>query len=135
MPLVEWNTSFSVQNIEMDQQHQRLFGLLNQLHEAMGQGKGKETLPQIFDGLIDYTKKHFAAEEAFLQKYNYPDLATQKRQHVVLIEQIYELKKKFLAGDLSSSLQTHTFLKGWLVEHIQKSDLKYGAFLDQKGIH
>ena len=129
MPLIEWNNSFSVQNAEMDQQHQHLFGLLNKLHEAMGQGKSKETLPRVFEELVRYTQSHFAAEEALLQKYNYPGFVIHQRQHKDLITQVAELHKKFLAGDFSVSMQTRDFLKDWLAEHIKGSDQKYSMFL------
>jgi hemerythrin len=135
MALIQWNDGYSVKNADMDKQHQRLFDLINKLHDAMGQGKGKETLPEVFNSLVKYTQSHFAAEEALLQKYNYPDLAIQKRQHAELVKQISDLQKQFQAGDFSSSLKTSEFLKKWLIEHIQGTDQKYGGFLNQKGIH
>jgi hemerythrin len=135
MALILWNDGYSVKNADMDKQHQRLFDLINKLHDAMGQGKGKETLPEVFNSLVKYTQSHFVAEEALLQKYNYPDLAIQKRQHAELVKQISDLQKQFQAGDFSSSLKTSEFLKKWLIEHIQGTDQKYGGFLNQKGIH
>ena len=36
MALVKWNDSYSVQNVAMDKQHQHLFDLINELHDAMG---------------------------------------------------------------------------------------------------
>jgi hemerythrin len=135
MALIEWNDSYSVKNAAMDKQHKGLFFLINKLHAAMGQGKGKDTLPAIFDDLVRYTQTHFTAEETLLQKYNYPDLATQKRQHADLIRQISELQKQNQAGDFSASMKTSEFLKKWLIEHIQGTDQKYGSFLNQKGVH
>jgi len=132
MPLVEWNNSFSVQNADMDMQHQQLFGLLNQLHDAMSHGKGREVLPEVFEELIQYTKSHFASEELLMQKYNYPGLVIHKGQHEDLIVQVSKLQKQFLAGDFSASMQTRDFLKQWLIEHIKRSDQKYGVFLNQK---
>ena len=134
MPLIQWNSSFSVQNDAMDSQHQRLFELLDQLHEAMSQGKGKEILPKIFDELIQYTKQHFAAEEALLQKHNYPGFIVHKHQHDDLILQVTTLQKQLLAGDFTVSMQTRDFLKQWLIEHIKGSDQKYGTYLKQKGL-
>jgi hemerythrin-like metal-binding protein len=129
MPLIEWNNSFSVQNAEMDHQHQHLFGLLNTLHGAMSQGKSKDSLPRVFEELIQYTQRHFAAEEALMQKYNYPGFVIHQRQHADLIAQVAQLHKRFLAGDLSVSIHTRDFLKEWLVEHIKGSDQKYSMFL------
>ena len=134
MALIKWNESYSVQIAEMDKQHQHLFELINELHGAMGQGRGNEALPAIFDSLVKYTQTHFAAEEALMLKYSYPGLAAQQKQHADLIKQVVELQKQFNARDFSSSMKTRDFLKQWLVAHIQESDKKYGAFLNQKGI-
>jgi hemerythrin len=134
MAIIQWNDGFSVKNADMDKQHQHLFDLINKLHDAMGQGKGRETLPEVFDSLVKYTQSHFAAEEALLQKYKYPGLVNHKRQHADLITQVSELQKQFLAGDFSASMKTRDFLKQWLTEHIQENDQKYGVFLNQKGI-
>ncbi len=134
MSLVQWNSSYSVQVAAMDNQHQRLFELINKLHDAMGQGKGKETLPEVFESLIQYTKSHFAAEEALLTRYKYPDFAAHKKLHDDLIEKVTQLHKQFLAGDLSVSIQTRDFLKKWLIDHIKGNDQKYGIYLKQKGL-
>ena len=134
MPLVEWNDSYSVQNAVMDKQHQKLFDLLNNLHEAMGQGKGKEALPVVLASLVQYTKTHFADEEALLQKHNYPDLVTQKKEHAALIAQIADLQQQFQSEDFSTGMKTRDFLRRWLVDHIKGHDQKYGIFLSQKGI-
>jgi hemerythrin-like metal-binding protein len=134
MPLIKWNETYSVQNTVMDKQHKHLFDLLNKLHDAMTQGKGKEILPVVLEDLIQYTKRHFVAEEALLQQHNYPELVIQRRQHEDLVAQIVGLQKRFADGDFSSSLQTRDFLKNWLIEHIQGSDQKYGIFLNKKGI-
>jgi len=134
MPLVEWNDSYSVQNPTLDQQHRQLFELLNTLHDAMSQGKGKAILPEVFENLIQYTHTHFAFEEALMEQCDYPDLAAHQRKHVKLIEQIIALQQRFANGDFGSSIQTRDFLKSWLTDHIKSSDQKYGPFLIQKGI-
>ena len=134
MSLVQWNASYSVQVAAMDSQHQRLFELINKLHDAMGQGKGNETLPEIFENLIQYTKSHFAAEEALLIRYKYPDFPAHKKLHDDLIAKVIQLQKQFLAGDLSVSIQTRDFLNKWLIEHIKGNDQKYGIYLKEKGL-
>jgi len=41
MALVTWDQSYSVSVRRMDEQHQKLFALINALHDAMRQGKGQ----------------------------------------------------------------------------------------------
>jgi hemerythrin-like metal-binding protein len=130
--IVQWNNSYSVQVDAMDAQHQRLFELINKLHDAMKQGKGREALPELFENIMQYTKTHFSAEEALLAKNNYPELAAHKLLHTELIAKLTKLQDQFKAGDFSVSMQTRDFLRDWLIEHIKGNDLKYGAFLKQK---
>jgi hemerythrin-like metal-binding protein len=135
MKLITWDESFSVKNAAMDKQHQHLVDLINKLHDAMGQGKAKETLPEVFNSLVKYTQSHFADEEALMQKNNYPGLVSHQRQHADLITQVSELQRQFQAGDFGASMKTRDFLKQWLMEHIKETDQKYGAFLNQMGIY
>jgi hemerythrin len=44
MALIDWDASYSVQVDEIDQQHQKLIAMINELNEAMKQRKGKELL-------------------------------------------------------------------------------------------
>ncbi len=44
MPILQWNQSVSVNDADIDGQHKKLIDMINNLHDSMGQGKGKETL-------------------------------------------------------------------------------------------
>ncbi|HAX91772.1 MAG TPA: hemerythrin, partial [Rhodospirillaceae bacterium] len=62
--LIIWSPSMSVGVDILDDDHKRIMVLINKLHEAMLEGKGKKLLGEIFDGLIAYIKLHFDSEEA-----------------------------------------------------------------------
>ena len=42
MALINWNDSFSVNVAVIDQQHKKLVDMINDLNDAMKQGKGKD---------------------------------------------------------------------------------------------
>ena len=44
MALVTWDQTCSVSVRSMDEQHQKPFSLINNLHDAMRQGKGQEVV-------------------------------------------------------------------------------------------
>jgi len=69
--MFEWKPEYSVQIPEIDAQHQRLFCLAAELHNAMAQGKGKNVLEHSLAQLVDYTKTHFAHEERLMQESGY----------------------------------------------------------------
>ena len=134
MPLIDWDQKYSVKVNAMDQEHKVLIDLINQLHEAMRSGQGKWVVGEILDGLINYTHTHFAHEEALMTQHAYPDLAAHKKVHQSLIQQVEDLQKKQQEGSLTLSMEVKTFLKDWLMNHIQGVDFKYSPFFNAKGV-
>jgi hemerythrin-like metal-binding protein len=134
MALITWNDSYSVKIKEMDNQHKKLIDLINTLHDAMKVGKGKEAVGEISTALVDYTKRHFSAEEMLMKLHDYPGYEDQKRAHMQLVSQIAVIQKKYEDGTVLSQ-DVITFLKNWLVNHIQGMDQKYGPYLIDKGVN
>jgi len=131
MSLFTWSDSYSVDAPGIDAQHKKLFDLINNLHAAMIQGRGQEVIGQILDGLVDYTKVHFADEERMLEKINYPDLPAHVAEHDIFIRKAYALQTDYRSGKLAMTLPVMDFLKGWLINHILKTDKKYIPFVNK----
>ncbi len=129
MALIDWTNNFSVNNFIIDQQHKKLVDLVNQLHDAMKSGKGKEALGNIFEKLISYTKEHFSYEEKLMESKNYPAFLSHKKIHFDLTNQVIDLKNKFKSGKTSLSIEVLNFLKNWLTNHILDEDKKYVPFV------
>ncbi|GAB4300614.1 MAG: methyl-accepting chemotaxis protein [Desulfuromonadia bacterium] len=130
---ITWNNRFSVGVSEMDREHQRLVELINNLHAGMREGRGREAVGAILGELIDYTKTHFAHEEALMQKAGYEDLPKQKEAHRKLVEQVQATDEKFRRGEALGQ-EVMNFLKDWLLNHIQGMDRLYGPVMNKKGI-
>jgi hemerythrin len=110
--------------------------MINELHEGLKAGHGKEALGHVLDELVAYTKMHFAREEQYFAKTGYPGAAAHKKEHDELTRQVLEVQAKFKKGAVTSlSFEVMDFLKDWLTKHIQGSDQKYGPHLNAKGIH
>ncbi len=134
MSLLKWNDNLSVKIAAMDKEHQKLIGLINDLNDAMGQGKGKDIIGKTLDGLLLYTKTHFADEEKMLTAHAYPELVKQKNMHVKFVEKVTEYKQKYESGNTALSIAVVDFLSNWLKSHIQVEDKKYGVYLNAKGV-
>jgi hemerythrin len=134
MALFEWKESFSVSVVKFDNQHKKLISLINELHTAMSEGKGKEVLGKVFAELIDYTKTHFADEEAEFKKYAYPEYATHRSEHEKLTKEVITYYNDFMAGKTSLSIDVLTFLRNWLQKHIMGTDKRYSRYLASKEI-
>jgi hemerythrin len=134
MAIMEWSPTFSVKIKKFDDQHKKLVDLVNQLHDAMKAGQGNAMLGVVLQSLISYTATHFKEEEQIMQTHAYPDLARHKSEHEKLVKQVLDLQKKFQAGGGVLTMTVMSFLKEWLITHIQGEDKKYGVFLNGKGI-
>ena len=134
MPLIQWDDSLKVNVMIFDQQHQKLVGMINELYDAMKEGRSKEVLGKILDGLVDYTITHFTMEEKVMEQHKYPAYTKQKREHENLTTSVRILQEKFKGGKMSVSIDTLSFLKSWLTDHIKGSDKAYGPYLNSKGV-
>jgi hemerythrin len=92
MPLLTWNESYSVNVRELDTQHKKLIDLINDLHDGMKQGKGKEISGKVLNELVTYTGFHFKSEEKLFEKHGFPDTTKHKRQHDELVDQVMTFK-------------------------------------------
>lgn len=134
MALIQWDSSLSVNIGEIDRQHQQLVKMINDLNDAMRQGKGKEILGKILNGLIGYTGSHFKTEETYFDQFGYPDTDTHKKEHAAFVQKVADFKEKYNAGTLGLSLDLMDFLSNWLTRHIKSVDKKYSAFFIEKGL-
>jgi len=125
MSIYVWTEKYSVGFKSLDQDHQALFGLVNQLYEAMSQGKAKTILSETLNQLITYTRTHFKREEILFTTTNYPETKEHKQQHDLFIAKVTEFKKQFESGNQKISIELIKFLSDWLVNHILISDKKY----------
>lgn len=134
MPVITWNDKYSVGIREMDNQHKKLADIINELNDAMSLGKGKDVLGRVLSSLVDYTKTHFSAEERLMKTHGYPEYSQQKSEHDDLTKKVFDIQQKYLDGKTMISLEVMNFLKNWLINHIQGSDMKYASFLNNKGV-
>ncbi len=129
MSLIAWTDNFSVKNEIIDNQHRKLVNLVNELHDSMKEGKGKDALAKTFYELINYTKEHFDTEERMMQKVNFAGYFTHKKEHDILTKEVLELKEKFDTGKAMISIEVLNFLKNWLTVHILDTDKQYVDYI------
>jgi hemerythrin-like metal-binding protein len=134
MALMAWNNKFSVGVKMLDEQHSGLFETLNELHGAMLKGQAQSLTGPLLRKLVDYTRRHFAAEEAMLVTTQYPGLAAHRVKHHDLTKQVVEYVTRFEKGEVTLNLQLMNFLRDWLTNHIQKVDKEYAPWLSEHGV-
>jgi len=136
MSLMDWSDSMSVGVKVLDDDHKKLVGLVNELHDGILGGQRKEALAHVLDELVKYTKTHFGREEVLFEKTKYPAAAEHKKHHDELLVKAGELQARYKDGMTSMlSLETMSFLKSWLNHHISGEDKRYTSHFKANGIH
>lgn len=130
-----WDQSFSTSIAAFDEQHKKLFAMVNELNEAMQHKRSKEAIGSVLQRLIAYTGSHFAEEEEVFRKTGYPEEAAHRRQHQDLVQQVVALQDKFNSGETLLTHEVIEFLQEWLVKHIKGTDSRYGAHLHKHNIN
>ncbi|MEO5365610.1 MAG: bacteriohemerythrin [Magnetococcus sp. WYHC-3] len=134
--LVRWDLqALDVGVGRFNRDHQQLVEYVNQLYATARMGQSRVVLGQIIDALLEYTINHFGREEELFAAHGYPETAHHVTLHRQFTGKVRELQEQFKSGkvtDISTDLMT--FLRDWLVIHIQKEDRKYAAFFNQRGI-
>ena len=121
MPIAVWTAKLVTGNPTVDQQHQRLFEMVNQLHHGIIEGHGRDVMGPILKDLAAYTVNHFATEEGFMRVSAYPNLARHKQKHDTLTKQVVDLLGEWDQGTaLPSTLSK--FLAEWVTHPIKEED-------------
>jgi hemerythrin len=134
MALINWSESLSVNVAELDQQHKKLIGLINELNDAMKIGRGKDILERIVNDLVVYAATHCKTEEKYFARFEYPDTFNHRREHIALVRKISGFKEKFDNGSEPLTVEVMRFMSDWLRKHIMETDKKYGKFFNEKGL-
>ena len=120
-------------NDMIDEQHEQLFGHINNLLRACGEGKGRVELGRVVQFLIDYTEEHFSAEERLQDKYKYPDRENHKRYHEVFKHALREMADELEREGATVTLvgKINKSVGDWLVNHVKKQDVRVAAHIAQ----
>jgi hemerythrin len=132
--LFPWSEKYHVGIAFADVQHKQLVDIINRLHQALMDGKGRRVMGRILDELIRYTQAHFAAEEKVLESCGYPDFLAHHLEHERLAYAVLEFYQKLMSNGTGLTAHAVDFLKDWLGEEILDADMKFAPFLKEKGM-
>jgi len=132
--IYQWEDKFSVGVQSIDNQNKELFRLINELLQAMKQGKASNITTQIIMDLEKYAIVHFQKEEFFFQRFNYQGAAEHIREHQLFIQKITTMKTDLKSGKTALSFELLNFLKEWIDHHILVADKAYSECFRQNGL-
>ncbi len=134
MAFIDWSDEYSVSVKEIDDQHKKLFNIINAFYDTM-EDDSKKALGKLLNSLAEYTMYHFKTEEMYFDKFRYVDSEAHKKEHQVFVDKVFDVKNNFESGKLVISVSITRFLKKWILEHIALTDMKYSSCFTDNGLH
>ena len=135
MSFVTWDDGWNIGIKVVDNDHRKLFELINGLYAATVRGHDRKAVTKAFAGLESYVQIHFRREEQMLEKVKYDDLSAHKVQHRIFIEKLASARADFESEpDATVSTEFLGFLRDWLVKHIKAVDTRYAPTVKRKNL-
>ncbi len=120
---IVWDEKLSVGDPLIDSQHKRLIELIASIPETEAEGDAR-----VLEAVLGYAGKHFADEEALMERLGYPRLAAQKAAHRKLTMILNAHRKDYELGKTDFN-EFKQFMFGWIRDHIMDEDKKISEFL------
>jgi hemerythrin len=113
-----WRREFGCGIEVMDDQHQTILALINQLRAAT-RLRNQAATGIALNGLVDFSSSHLAFEQALLRDAGFPDLESEyQRVHGPFIRQLYDFRHRaFIDEDLADEFNSIFTL--WLPDHVE----------------
>jgi hemerythrin len=131
-----WKDVYAVGNEVIDEQHQELFRMTDDLVETIRrQGPDSASAcAQAVTFLKNYVVKHFADEEALQASLGYAGLEAHKVLHRDFVATVLEYEKNLVESNFGSEImqQFGGTLIGWLIYHVVGEDCKITGMVKTK---
>lgn len=131
MTSVQFGPQYHVGIPQVDGEHQQLFNIVARIQSALEKDSGTAQAEAriAVRELIEYTRTHFASEEALMAAAAYPALAAHQQLHEDLLRQVSDMELRVELEEPFASLDLSHFLANWLIRHIQAEDRRFGAYV------
>ncbi len=134
--MLEWNDKYSVGISIIDEQHKKLFSIINRTIHAKEHTDDIEELKEVLEEMTEYALEHFETEEAYMIMFNYPESEYEyhNEEHYDFITKTTGYFNRVVSGDYHISNELLVYLKQWLVNHIQVTDRQYIDCFKRNGL-
>lgn len=129
---MEWKDTYNIGVKEIDDQHRQLADMITRLEKALSTELVNKEIGNTLKFLVDYTKKHFAAEEEVMVGSGFPGLSQHKELHKNLINDVMGVLLGLKKGRAIEPEKLITFLTNWLINHILEEDKQIGEHIAKK---
>jgi hemerythrin len=128
-----WDDSYEIGIPQIDEQHKKLFAIIDDLSTAMMRGRAKYVIQATLARLADYTHYHFSSEEHIMEMYGYDDIRRHHNMHELFKRQLAELIIRHQDGEEMVNVDTYVTARDWILSHVTshtaEADLRLADFI------
>jgi hemerythrin len=129
--MVELTRSFELEVEMIDSDHRRLVEIINEITQAIDDGRPAEC-ERLVPEFVEFSKQHFAREEALLAKNGYPQIGNHRKHHASLDEKMQTMLT--LAARVVESPAARDALRKelifFLMDDVINEDMGFKSFLN-----
>jgi hemerythrin-like metal-binding protein len=142
---IQWAKNMSVEEKNIDSQHQNLVKNVNLLLSVSHEGEDLNKIREVLHFLESYVTEHFGYEEAYMRKIKYPGFKKHQKVHQSLVVYFIDFKNRLvkkvygeknqvtLTGDVSGMLtELRNYLADWLIKHMLGEDQGFHQYAQSK---
>jgi hemerythrin-like metal-binding protein len=127
----EWNDEYSIGVKEIDSQHRNFLRIIRKVVWINNETVNSADTDRLLDELLEYATLHFHSEESLMERYGYPKLDEQKREHEILTAELH-MRISTLREESGSPAKMLYFLTQWFIKHTVYSDKDIGVYIAEQ---
>jgi hemerythrin-like metal-binding protein len=132
--MIKWNDKYSVGISVIDEAHKEFIDIINKVIATKGNNGKPEEVREVLYEMVKYALKHYATEESYMEKFNFPEYQLHRSEHLDFTDKAVANINKVINGDYQVANEILEYLKRWFVNHIQKTDRKYIDCFNENGL-
>ena len=116
---------------QLDEEHLKIFDMVAKIEVTLEKEEAPvSTAMELINELKQYALRHFAHEEAYMERILDPELGRQKLEHAAFTRKVNSYKLSEITEHNSREIceELLKFLSKWLMGHIMGSDILIGHF-------
>lgn len=135
MTSIQWSDYYSVDNQEIDAQHQKWISICNTMQTTLLYGTPEEVEDAGHRALMEmmaYADYHFRHEENYMRSIGYPEINKHLKLHKNFEYLVYQYNRNVNdSHKLVLNTQVLQLVEKWLINHILIEDKKYAVFAER----
>jgi len=120
-----WDDAYSSGVLEIDDQHKKLFEMMNAFGEDIKNGRAGESFDETMRFLGDYVRFHFGFEEDCMNRHQCPSHQKNKEAHAGFMDLFKKFEQRAKTEDKETlAFEIHDAIAHWLVKHVCGVDVQ-----------